>query len=162
MSSGLDLLNNSYEYTKDNLSSYNPNRFSSNNSTNSGTNSQVQAFKSLQQVSNTQQVGGVQGSDISGLLDLNIQDTYEQSKELSLLKQIAQADLSNEQLGEVLYDNGLLSAQEKGGFDFILRLNPSLDPNATEQIINNANLSKDMRQTLNTVSNRINAVAYFS
>ncbi|EES89825.1 hypothetical protein [Helicobacter canadensis] len=91
-----------------------------------------------------------------------IQDTLEISQELSTIQNFAtnfSGDLK--ELGESMYENGLLNKEEKMGFDILSKLNPSLDSKTTQNLLNNSNLSDENRNLLANVDKKINAVRYF-
>ncbi|CAM2816501.1 hypothetical protein [Helicobacter burdigaliensis] len=97
-----------------------------------------------------------------------IQDSFESSNELSKIQSFASSfdeeikDLgSAKKLGEAMYDNGILNQQEKMGFDLLAKLNPTLDSNITNNLIQNSNLSSENAKLLSNVDKKIGAVRYF-
>ncbi|QOQ98621.1 hypothetical protein [Helicobacter winghamensis] len=65
------------------------------------------------------------------------------------------------ELGDAMMQNGILSKEEKMGFDVLYKFNPSLDSTQTQNILQNANLSKENLNLLSNVDRKISAVRYF-
>lgn len=155
------LLNQSYTQQNaksDNISGY------SNNS---------HSLFGAQNTKNTQEVDA-----ISSLFDLGskttqttteIQDSFEISAELSKLQEFAKqfsmdsfGKLGNwESLGNAMQQSGLLSPEEKVGFDILQKFNPSLDSTQTQNLLQNRNLSKESANLLSQVDRKVNVIRYF-
>ena len=118
----------------------------------------ISGFNNSNSVFSTQNQQGVNG--ISSLFDLDsntkianmeIQDSFEISSELSNLQNFAKnfsQSLANnfeklENLGNAMQQNGILSKEEKIGFDVLYKINPNLDSAQTQNILQNTNLSKE-------------------
>lgn len=125
---------------------------------------------------NTQNQQGVNG--ISSLFDLGsdttttnteIRDSFEISSELSKLQDFAKDFSQNftknleslENLGNAMQQSGILSKEEKIGFDVLYKFNPKLDSAQTQNILQNTNLSKENANLLSQVERKISAVRYF-
>lgn len=65
------------------------------------------------------------------------------------------------ELGDAMAQSGILSKEEKMGFDVLYKFNPSLDSAQTQNILQSANLSKENVSLLNNVDRKISAVRYF-
>lgn len=124
----------------------------------------------------TQNTQGVEG--ISSLFDLGTQptsttteihDSFEISSELTNLQDFAKNFSENfaknseslGNLGNAMQQSGILSAEEKMGFDVLYKFNPSLDSTQTQNLLQNTNLSKENLNLLSQVDRKIGAVRYF-
>ncbi|MBX7490019.1 hypothetical protein [Helicobacter turcicus] len=65
------------------------------------------------------------------------------------------------ELGDAMAQSGILSKEEKIGFDVLYKFNPSLDSTQTQNILQNTNLSKENMNLLSNVDRKISAVRYF-
>lgn len=136
----------------------------------------ISGFNNSNSVFSTQNQQGVNG--ISSLFNLDsdtkttnteIQDSFEISSELSNLQKFAKSfsqSLANnfenlENLGNAMQQNGILSKEEKIGFDVLYKINPNLDPAQTQNILQNTNLSKENANLLSQVDRKVSAVRYF-
>lgn len=155
------LLNQSYtqQNKSDNISGYS-----------NGSNSPF----STQNAKNTQEVDAISslfdlGSKTATQTTAEIQDSFEISAELSKLQEFAKQfsmeslkKLGNwESLGNAMQQSGILSPEEKIGFDILQKFNPSLDSTQTQNLLQNGNLSKESANLLSQVDKKINAIRYF-
>ena len=72
---------------------------------------------------------------------------------------IFSGDLKN--LGNAMYENGILNKEEKMGYDILIKLNPTLDTQTTQNILQTPTLSEENRNLLANVDKKIGAVRYF-
>lgn len=98
----------------------------------------------------------------STYLPSNVDDKFEISGELAKLQHFSSSfDNELKDLGQAMYDNGILNAEEKIGFDVILKNNPTLDVGVTQNLLKNPNLTKESFDLLSGVDKKISAVRYF-
>ncbi|MDA3966680.1 MULTISPECIES: hypothetical protein [Helicobacter] len=108
-------------------------------------------------------------SNISSLFDAgsmylpsSVEDKFEVSGELAKLQHFSSSfDDDLKDLGQAMYDNGILNAEEKMGFDIILKNNPTLDAGVTQNLLKNPNLTQESFNLLSGVDKKISAVRYF-
>ncbi len=60
-----------------------------------------------------------------------------------------------------MYENGILNKEEKMGYDILMKLNPTLDTQTTQNILQTPTLSEENRNLLANVDKKIGAVRYF-
>ncbi len=109
------------------------------------------------------------GSNPTTTTTLEIQDSFEISPELLKLQNFARSFSENftknleslENLGNAMQQNGILTSEEKVGFDVLYKFNPNLDSTQTQNILQNTNLSKENMNLLSQVDRKINAIRYF-
>ncbi|PZT47938.1 hypothetical protein B6S12_06375 [Helicobacter valdiviensis] len=146
---------NQYNNKDNNISGY-PKQNSGNSSFN---------IEETSSINETSSLFSTQGTFFNPSL---IQDTFESSNELAKIQSFAssfEAEIKNpnntQKLGEAMYENGILNKQEKIGFDLLQKLNPSLDSNITNELIQNSNLNSENAKLLSNVDKKIGAVRYF-
>ncbi len=156
------LLNQSYtqQNTKsDNVSGYSDNSHSSFGTQNAKNTQEVDAITSLFDL----------GSKTTTQTTTEIQDSFEMSAELSKLQEFAKQfsmdslkKLGNwANLGNAMQQSGLLSPEEKIGFDILQKFNPNFDSTQTQNLLQNGNLSKESVNLLSQVDRKVNVIRYF-
>lgn len=90
-----------------------------------------------------------------------IEDTFEVSNTFQNMKKIANDfDGNFANLGNSMLDYGILSNEEKIGFDALYKANPKLDSQTNQNIINNSNLNANYANLLNGVDKKIDMIRY--
>lgn len=126
----------------------------------------------LNSVFKTQEIQGVQGieslfDNAQKLFETEVNDIFTLSNDFSNLRNFAKdfsqnSDTSNlNALGLAMFERGILSKEEKIGFDVLYKFNPSLDSSQTQNLLQNANLSQSNKDLLGAVDKKISAVRYF-
>lgn len=156
------LLNQSYTQQNaksDNISGYYDNSHSLFGTQNAKNTQEVDAISSLFDL----------GSKTTTQTTTEIQDSFEISAELSKLQEFAKQfsmdslkKLGNwESLGNAMQQSGLLSPEEKIGFDILQKFNPNFDSTQTQNLLQNGNLSKESANLLSQVDRKVNVIRYF-
>lgn len=141
--------------------SYDKQNSNANNITGYQQNDQSNSIFGTQKSSETSDVSSLFGTG-SSYLPSDIQDKFEMSGDLAKLQYFSSSFKDDiKELGQAMYDNGILNEEEKMGFDIIAKNNPSLDTEVTQNLLKNSNLSEDSFNLLSSVDKKINAVRYF-
>ena len=94
-------------------------------------------------------------------LENSPQDGFEASNQLQKIQNLASktnsSNLAN--LGEEMYQNGLLNQEEKMGFNLLYQMNPTLDAKTSQNII--SNLNTNYANLLGNVDKKVQMVRYF-
>ena len=115
----------------------------------------------------TEEIQSLDGID--GLLNetnsttSNIQDVVTLSYDFTQMLNFAQSFSANgnlSELGSAMEQSGILSREEKIGFDILYKYNPSLDSARTQSMLQNMNLSRENVNLLSSVERKVNAVRY--
>ncbi len=90
------------------------------------------------------------------------EDSFTLSNDLKTLQKFAYNFSGTlENLGNAMAENGILSQEEKAGFDVLYRFNPQLDVGQTKTLLQNQNLTQESLKLLNQVNQKVGAVRYF-
>lgn len=141
--------------------SYNKNNNNENNITGYSSSKSDSIF-GAQETSSTDLVSSLFSQENSLYSPSQIQDSVEISSDLSKMQNFASifsGDLKN--LGNAMYENGILNKEEKMGYDILMKLNPTLDTQTTQNILQTPTLSEENRNLLANVDKKIGAVRYF-
>lgn len=141
--------------------SYNKNNNNENNITGYSSSKSDSIF-GTQEISSTDLVSSLFSQENSLYSPSQIQDSVEISNDLSKMQNFASifsGDLKN--LGNAMYENGILNKEEKMGYDILMKLNPTLDTQTTQNILQTPTLSEENRNLLANVDKKIGAVRYF-
>lgn len=91
-----------------------------------------------------------------------IQDSFEKSNTMTKIQNFAATFNQNlSELGEAMYNNGIINKEEKMGFDILQKYNPNLNPQQTKNILETSNLSAENLQLLKNLDKKIGAIRYF-
>ncbi|MCI5968708.1 hypothetical protein [Helicobacter sp.] len=126
--------------------------------------------KSSNLTSSTKETQKTEGIDTlfdtinSNIKPSEIEDTLTLSHDFTKLRDFAKDFSINgnlSELGDAMAQSGILNKEEKMGFDMLYKFNPSLDSTQTQNLLQNANLSKENLNLLSNVERKISAVRYF-
>lgn len=131
--------------------------------------SKESGFNSVFKTKETQGVQGIESlfDNAQKSFETEINDIFTLSNDFSNLRNFAKdfsqnGDISNlNALGSAMFERGILSKEEKMGFDVLYKFNPSLDSSQTQNLLQNANLSQSNKDLLGAVDKKIGAVRYF-
>lgn len=131
--------------------------------------SKESGFNSVFKTKETQGVQGIESlfDNTQKLFETEVNDIFTLSNDFSNLRNFAKdfsqnGDTSNlNALGLAMFERGILSKEEKIGFDVLYKFNPSLDSSQTQNLLQNANLSQSNKDLLGAVDKKISAVRYF-
>lgn len=131
--------------------------------------SKESGFNSVFKTKETQGVQGIESlfDNTQKLFETEVNDIFTLSNDFSNLRNFAKdfsqnGDTSNlNALGLAMFERGILSKEEKIGFDVLCKFNPSLDSSQTQNLLQNANLSQSNKDLLGAVDKKISAVRYF-
>lgn len=131
--------------------------------------SKESGFNSVFKTKETQGVQGIESlfDNTQKLFETEVNDIFTLSNDFSNLRNFAKdfsqnGDTSNlNTLGLAMFERGILSKEEKIGFDVLYKFNPSLDSSQTQNLLQNANLSQSNKDLLGAVDKKISAVRYF-
>ncbi|MCH5323389.1 MAG: hypothetical protein J1E31_07455 [Helicobacter sp.] len=94
-------------------------------------------------------------------LENSPQDSFEISNQLQKIQNLAartnSSNLAN--LGEEMYQNGLLNQEEKMGFNLLYQMNPTFDAKTSQNII--SNLNTNYANLLDNVDKKVQMMRYF-
>lgn len=94
-------------------------------------------------------------------LENSPQDSFEISNQLQKIQNLAArtnpSNLAN--LGEEMYQNGLLNQEEKMGFNLLYQMNPTFDAKTSQNII--SNLNTNYANLLDNVDKKVQMMRYF-
>ncbi|WP_299546651.1 hypothetical protein [uncultured Helicobacter sp.] len=120
---------------------------------------------STKETQKTQGIDALFEAPSSNIASNEVQDVFTLSYDFTKLRDFAKEFGSNNgnlsELGNAMAQNGILNQEEKMGFDVIYKFNPNLDSTQTQNLLQNANLSKENMNLLSNVERKINAVRYF-
>ena len=131
--------------------------------------SKESGFNSVFKTQETQGVQGIESlfDNTQKLFETEVNDIFTLSNDFSNLRNFAKdfsqnGDTSNlNALGLAMFEHGILSKEEKIGFDVLYKFNPSLDSAQTQNLLQNTNLSQSNKDLLSEVDKKIGAVRYF-
>ena len=131
--------------------------------------SKESGFNSVFKTKETQGVQGIESlfDNTQKLFETEVNDIFTLSNDFSNLRNFAKdfsqnGDTSNlNALGLAMFERGILSKEEKIGFDVLYKFNPSLDSSQTQNLLPNATLSQSNKDLLGAVDKKISAVRYF-
>lgn len=119
---------------------------------------------STKETQKTQGIDTLFDTTISNNASSEIKDVLTLSHDFTKMRDFAKEFSVNgnlSELGDAMVQSGILNKEEKMGFDVLYKFNPSLDPMQTQNILQNANLSKENMNLLSNVDRKISAVRYF-
>lgn len=131
--------------------------------------SKESGFNSVFKTKETQDVQGIESlfDNTQKSFKTEVNDIFTLSNDFSNLRNFAKdfsqnGDTSNfNALGLAMFERGILSKEEKIGFDVLYKFNPNLDSSQTQNLLQNTNLSQSNKDLLGVVDKKISAVRYF-